>query len=284
MRRLIFILFTISIIVVGVSAKTLKLFGCGVAKEAFAKDLAKEFSKKYKIAVYMNYQGGDIKTIKAVKEGLVDVGAGCRTSFKKGSEKGVWSIQVGWGALVFIVNRSNKVNNITIEEAKAILTGKIKNWKELGGENRLINFYERKPKKSGVGFSARVLLFRDIDKNFTKNSYKKANSKYIREAVLKDRYGFGIDDVTTSSKVKGLKILKVNGVYPSKENILNKSYLLARPLYLYSNGRPKGLTRKFIQFALSADGQKFISSRGIVNLREGKGAKHLNYLFQLLNN
>lgn len=280
-----FFLFTSLFLVIFVSnsyAEQLKIFGCGIVRDNFVTKLGDAFAKKYNVNVEFSPRGSDVKVLKTLKEGGVDIGAGCRTSFKSGDEKDIWSIQVAWGALVFIVNENNPVDNISIKQARDILKGNIRNWKELGGQDAEINVYVRKEKISGVGFSARVQLFHNPKEDFFSGVIKKPTSFPIRKAVASDLYGFAIDDVTSYHVIEGLKVLKVDNIYPYKENILSKRYTLARPFYLYSNGRPTGIKRDFIKFVMSKDGQKIISDLGLVSLKEGRGAANLNYLFQLL--
>jgi len=260
----------------------MSIFACGITKNAFATKLVQEFAKKEGISIGMNRKGGVPFVIKAVKDGTADIGIGCRTAFRHSNEKGIWSIQVAWGALAFIVNEKNPVKNITIKQAKNILIGKIRNWKEVGGWDSPINLYIRSGKNSGVGFSARVLLFQNIKQTFYAEAVRKDSSAPIRKAVKQDKNSFGIDDFTSSRFENGLKILKINGIEASKKNILNKRYELARPYYIYSKGRPSGINRKFISFAQGLEGQNVISKIGVVTVKEAKGAVKLNRLLSIL--
>jgi phosphate transport system substrate-binding protein len=67
-----------------------------------------------------------------------------------------------------------------------------------------------------------------------------------------------------SSRVKALE---VDGVKPSKETVLSKEYPLARPLYMYTNGEPQGVTKEFIDFVLSEEGQKLVEELGFVGVK-----------------
>ena len=68
-------------------------------------------------------------------------------------------------------------------------------------------------------------------------------------------------------------MISIDGASPSKENIASGKYPLYRPLYLVSKGQPQGDIKHFIDFALSSEGQKIISSQGTVNMEEGKGLR-----------
>jgi phosphate transport system substrate-binding protein len=68
-------------------------------------------------------------------------------------------------------------------------------------------------------------------------------------------------------------MLSVNGVYPTKENIINGLYPFKRPLYLVLPKNPKGEAKRFVDFALSEEGQSIISTEGVIPLKEIKRKK-----------
>jgi phosphate transport system substrate-binding protein len=166
---------------------------------------------------------------------------------------------------------------------KIVLTGKITNWKELGGEDKPINLIIREGKGSGVGSTAREMLFGDKNYEFSKKAKILKTSGPIRKAVIADPYAFAIDDVTSSQRIKGIKLLKVDGINPTKKNILNKKYKLRRPFFLYLDRKPEHLAKEYIDFALSDEGQAVISKTGTANLDEATGAgDEENLIFQNL--
>ena len=261
----------------------LKMFACGITRVSFIRELNGAFSKKYNVHIPLNKKGGVPFVLNGLFEKKVTIGAGCRKPFKNKKEKKLWFTQVGWGALGFIVNEKNPIDNITTENIKKVLTGKIKNWKELGGEDKPIKLCLRKGKGSGVGSTAREILFKDKNKNLYKKATFFKSSGPIRKAIIKDIYAFGIDDVTSSKRVKGIKILKVDGISANKSNILSKKYPLRRPFFLYMNQKPNGLTKKYVDFALSKEGQHIISKAGTANLEEATGKNDkMNLIFQKL--
>ncbi len=266
------------------SNNELKVYACGVTRVAFMKELNEAFSKKFNIKIPMNKKGGDLFVLSGVHKREADIGSGCREPLKSiDNEKDLWSTQVAWGALSFIVNPTNKIDNISIENIKKILTGKITNWKSLGGEDKPIHLIKRASKQSGIGLTARELLFNNKNQDFYKKAKIVKSSGFIREEVAKDKYAFAIDNIISSKGDKNIKILKVNGVEATKENILSDKYKLRQALYFYLNEKPKALAKKYIDFVLSKEGQSIISKTGTANLEEatGKGDKD-NLIFQNL--
>ncbi|SFV64358.1 Phosphate ABC transporter, periplasmic phosphate-binding protein PstS (TC 3.A.1.7.1) [hydrothermal vent metagenome] len=265
-------------------ASKLKMYACGVTRIAFMKELNEAFSKKFKVKIPMNKKGGDLFVLSGVQKKEADIGSGCREPIKEDkAEKDIWSTQVAWGALSFIVNPKNKIDNITTENIKKILTGKITNWKELGGADKPIVLVKRDSKKSGIGLTARELLFNDVNQPFSDKAKVVKSSGFVREAVGADESAFAIDNVISSGKDKNIKLLKVNGVEATKENILAKKYEMRQALYLYLNDKPKALAKQYIDFALSEEGQKIISKTGTANLEEATGeGDEENLIFQNL--
>ena len=68
-----------------------------------------------------------------------------------------------------------------------------------------------------------------------------------------------------SSQVKALTL---DGVMPSRETVLNNKYKLSRPLFMYANGTPQGVIKDFLDFVLSAEGQKLVEEAGFVGLQK----------------
>ena len=262
----------------------LKMYSCGVTRVAFMKELNEAFSKKFNIKIPMNEKGGDIFVIGGVQKKEADIGSGCREPIKDDeAEKDIWSTQVAWGALSFIVHPKNKVDNITTENIKKVLTGKITNWKELGGADKSILLIKRESKKSGIGLTARELLFKDVNQSFSDKAKVVKSSGFIRKAVSEDEYAFAIDNVISSGKDKNIKLLKVNGVTATKEHILSHKYKMRQALYFYLNDKHIDLAQKYINFALSEEGQKIISKTGTANLEEATAeGDEDNLIFQHL--
>ena len=67
-----------------------------------------------------------------------------------------------------------------------------------------------------------------------------------------------------------VKALELDGVMPSRETVISGTYPVTRPLFMYTNGKPKGLVKGFIDFILSDEGQKLVEEEGFVGLKEKK--------------
>jgi len=261
----------------------LHMYACGITRVAFIKELTNAFSQERNISISLNKKGGVGFVTKGLYEQKIDIGAGCRAPLKNNIEKDIWGTQVAWGALAFIVNENNKIDNLSLNNIKKILLGEIGNWKEVGGEDKPITLYLRNGKHSGVGSTARELIFNDANISFAQNAIRVKSSGPIRKGVISNKYAFAIDDITSSSRTKGVKIISVDNVAPTKENISNNNYKLRRAFYIYLAKKPTKWARRFLSFALTKKGQDIISKTGTANLEEAVGKNDdKNLIFQKL--
>ncbi len=259
-----------------IHAKDLIWGGCGITKKAFMKELAKAYEKKTGTKIHIK-GGGATYGIRAVGIGRIDIGGSCRHKLEEGGafkgavlEKKTKLIPVAWDALVVIVNKKNRLSNITTDQLKKVFLGKIKNWKQLGGPDKPIKVVIRKNKINGVSYMLRVMVFKDPQIDFTSDAIVKKSSGPLEKFIEKELYAIGISGISSAKKRKGLKFLSLDGISPSKKNIISGRYSLARPLYLTLGPNPSKEVKDFVKFALSDEGQAIISKQGTVSLKEGK--------------
>lgn len=263
--------------------KELTWAGCGISKKGFMIDLAKAYEKKTGIKIKLS-GGGATKGLRQVAEGKIDLGGSCRlplifkqkdgTSRVIGIENNLNIIPVGWDALVAIVHKENKlISSITTEQLRAVLTGKITNWNQLGAKiNKPINVYIRKGKISGVGLTLRQQLFNNVDQPFAKTAKILKSSGKIEKALEKDPFGIAVSGIS-SSRHRKLAMLKLNEVEPTMDNLRLSKYSLYRILFLVApkEYRSNPDQKAFVDFALSVKGQKVIKKAGTLPYRLGFG-------------
>jgi len=238
--------------------------GCGITKKAFMAELAKAYEAK--TGVHIKLQGGGAtKGIRGVSKGTIDIGGACRASMEfQNEERYVKQIPVAWDAIVFVVHKSNPVDNITMKQVRDIYNGKIVNWSQLGGMDAPIDLYVRKSKISGVGQTLRELVFNDTEKEFSTTAHVVKSSGPAEKAVEKAITAMTATGVS-SARRRNVKILKVEGHEPSYENIKQGKYMLYRPLYLVTKLTVKNpLVKDFIKYATSEEGMKIIRKSGTV--------------------
>jgi phosphate transport system substrate-binding protein len=247
----------------------LTVSGCSVSYVGYLKDLAQEYEKRTGIKVFVR-GGGTVGGLENLREGKVDFAATCRNRIE-GDPEDVEFIQVAWDALVFIVHPSNPVNNITLDDVRAIYDAKITNWSQLKGKDSPLKLFISAPKKglSGLEDSIKKMVLKGKGHVITHNTISLPSGGMVEQTVEKTPDGFAVSGFTSARK-RSVKILRLNGISPTKKNIIKNKYKLRRLLFLVVPKNPEIKVKKFIDFALSKEGQQFISSSGVVSLRDVK--------------
>ncbi|MDR3196036.1 MAG: phosphate ABC transporter substrate-binding protein [Endomicrobium sp.] len=183
--------------------------------------------------------------------------------------------KVGLDGLAVLVNKNNPVDKLTIPQLRDIFMAKITNWKEVGGKDLKIVILSRES-NSGTHMFFKELVLRNNDKNakdeFSVHSLMMSSSQAIYDEVLQNPNALGYVGMGfVNDGVKALSVAvddKSKRIYPNAENVLNGSYPISRPLYLYTNGESSGVIKMFIDYALSEEGQKIVLETDFVPIKK----------------
>ena len=225
--------------------------------------------------------GGSGTGISSLISGTCDIANTSRTVKEKeialAKQRGInpFEIKVGLDGLAVVVNPKNTVSKLTIDQLAQIFTAKITNWKELGGEDAKIVLLSREVNSgTHVYFKEHVLRKGNSDgkEEFAPNALLLPSSQAIADEVAGNPaaigyYGMGY----ISSKQKPVMVAKdEKSEYevPSIENVINGKYPISRPLFIYTNGQPQGLVKKFIDFTLSKEGQEIVLATDFVPINK----------------
>ena len=160
---------------------------------------------------------------------------------------------IGREAFVFLVNTKNKVDNLSMDQLKDIYNGKITNWKDVGGANRPINVVQRN-KGSGSQTTLENLFGTDIKNNFIGPL----------GGSLGFSFRFYVEELTKHGHIK---MLSLNDVYPSRENVQNMTYPIVSNFFaLTRKGETNPNVQNVLDFVLSPTGQEIIDEVGYVSL------------------
>ena len=174
-----------------------------------------------------------------------------------GLDKGIEleATPIGREAFVFLVNKDNPVDNLSMQQLKDIFQGKITNWKDVGGSWRPINVVKRN-QGSGSQTTLEKLVGKDIASNFF--------------GPLGGSIGFSfrfyVEELTKHGHIK---MLSLNDVYPSRENVQNETYPIVSNFYAFTRKGEKDTNpniKKVLDFILSPTGQEIINETGYVGL------------------
>ena len=171
--------------------------------------------------------------------------------------------KVALDGLSVYVNGENPVKELTIDQLGGIFTGKIKNWKEVGGPDAPITIYSRENSSGTYEFFKGEIL---KGQDFAASAQTMPGTAAILQAVSKDKGGIGYGGAGYGAGAKHLAIKKDDSspaVEPTEENVENQSYPIWRYLYVYVNpALDKGETGAYLNWIRSDDGQKIVKDVG----------------------
>jgi len=174
------------------------------------------------------------------------------------------------GLSVYANSANKKIKELTIEQVRKIYMGEIKNWKEVGGDDAKIILYGRE-NNSGtyVYFKEHVL----DNKDFSSSMQSMPGTAAVINAVAKDKNAIGFGGAAYAKGVKDIAIKKdanSKAYLPLKKHIETGEYPISRFLYMYTIKKPEGNIKKFIDWALSNEGQKIVSEVGYFPIKKVK--------------
>lgn len=237
------------------------------------------FVKKTKISVNVTGGGSGVGIAK-ILDGVIDIANASRAmkskELVKAKKKGldIKEVKLAIDAIAVIVNPGNPVSNLSAAQLEAIYKGEVTNWKEVGGPDVPVSLYGRQSSSGTFAYFRKKVLHK---KDYSDKMKRMNGNAQIVAAVKADKGGIGYVGIGyVASGKTGVKMMGVNGVLPNdKEKVLAGKYYISRYLYQYINGVPKGNQKKFLQFALSEEGQKIVEETGFYPLGAVK-AKELN--------
>jgi phosphate transport system substrate-binding protein len=243
--------------------------GCSVSNVGYLTALAREYEQRTGVRVLVR-GGGSVQGIEDVRGGAVDFAASCRPK-SKGDPADIEFVQVAWDALVFIVHPTNPVGDITAEQARSVNFGRTTNWKDLGGKDSPVKLFISRPRRglSGLEYSTSELLLGGGSPVLTRDATSLASSAIVEQLVEKTPGGFAVTGYSSAIRRK-VKLLKVGGVAPGRETIASDRYPFRRPLFIVAPKGRRPEVSRFIEYALGAEGQRFIGSQGVVTLGDVK--------------
>jgi phosphate transport system substrate-binding protein len=176
---------------------------------------------------------------------------------------------VAFDGVAVIVNEKNPIAQFTIEDLHKIFTGKATNWKDFGGKDlEIVTLSREVSSGTHMYFKEEVVQLgkKGSTEEFSEKTLLLSSSQAIVEEVAANEAAIGYLGMGyVSERTKPLLISKDCDAYPpNMDNVQNRKYPLSRGLYFYTNGPPEGVTKLFIDFALSPKGQRQFMETGFV--------------------
>ena len=222
-----------------------------------AEECARVFMEKHPGSRIFVSGGGSSHGVQAVADGTVDIGCASRDlkSSETDAHRDLVTHAVAKDGVAVIVHQSNPVTDLTMEQLQGIYTGTITNWKDVGGTDSKIMVVTR---EEGSG---------------TRDCFEQAVMKPIKaeitdHAIIQDSNGKTRTTVTGSAQAIGflslgyvneqVKAVRLDGIMPSEESVVDGSYAISRALWMITNGNPDSSEQAFLDFVLGYDGQKIV--------------------------
>lgn len=207
---------------------------------------------------------GSSAGIEAVISGTADIASSSRDLTPEEASHELVSTVIAHDGIAIIVNDSNPVQNVTLDQLRDIYAGKITNWDELGGPNMAIQLVNR-DEASGTREAFRSIVMRGED--FDRSAAVLPGTGQVRDVVSRSAGAIGyisIGFVQSDYATTTVKTLTVDGVEATKDNVSSGAYPISRDLYFFTNGDPQGVAYDYIMYVLSDDMTQTIEDAGYI--------------------
>jgi len=227
--------------------------------QPLAEELAKAFKEKIPDATIDIQGGGSGVGIKSAADGVVDIGMSSREL--KPEEKSLKEFKIAVDGIAVIVNPTNEIQGLSMEQILKIYTGEITDWKEVGGKEGKITVVTR---EEGSGTRGAFI-------ELTKVESKSEGDRTVASAITQGSTGAVITTVAGDPNAIGyasfgsakentdIKLISVDGKTCTEENIYAGEYKISRPFLMLTQAEPTGLAKAFLDFIISEEGQTVVS-------------------------
>ncbi len=245
-------------------AQTVSIKGSDTLGAKLVPQLAESFSSKNNGVKFEIAAEGSSTAFPALANGTAHIGMSSRKAkpeeITAARAKGIKLKEVVacHDMIVVIVNKGNSLKALTKDQVAKIFTGQVKDWSEVGGAPGPISIYTRNT-SSGTYKDWQSLAMKGRD--YPSNSQKMAGNEQIAQEVAKNKNGIGYVGLAYA-KANGIHSVKIDGVEPVAANA--KKFAYARPCYLYLPESADATAKAFVDFAISAEGQKIAERIGFV--------------------
>lgn len=258
---------------------TLAITGCSgqggskisIVGSTSVQPLTQELADKYNESnsqIKIDIQGvGSTAGVKAANDGTCDIGTSSR---KLKEEEKAWNLTetvIALDGIAVVINPNNKVEDLTTDQISQIYKGEIKNWSELGGDNKEIIVVNREAGSGTLG------AFQEIMK-LEKKEDDKTISLVVNDALVANGNGAVMANVAGKDNAIGymsmgmvdeskVKKVKIDGIEATEENAKAGNYPISRPFLMLTKSDANKETKDFLDFILSDEGQKLVSKEYI---------------------
>jgi len=238
-----------------------------IAGSTSVQPVAEKLAQKYMEThpdVKINVQGGGSSVgIKSAQDGTADIGTSSK-ELNADEKKGLNEYLIGKDGIVIAVNTKNSVSDLTEDQVKDIFSGKIKNWKEVGGVNAPINVLTREDGSGTRKAFEEIVMGKDT--KIKSDAIVQSSTEAVKQAVAQDPNAIGY--ISLAHMSSDVKALKIGGITPSEQTVSDGSYKIQRPFLFLTKGEPKGVIKEFIDWVLGPEGQAIVKEEKVVPAKQ----------------
>ncbi len=228
--------------------------------QPFSEVLADKFMEAHP-GVQVNIQGGgSSQGVTAAISGAADIGSASRNLKDEEKAENLVETVLAYDGIALVVHPSNQVGALTKDEVKNIYLGNITNWKEVGGADAKISVVCREAGSGTRGAFEEIVMG---DDDISNHVIIQNSNGAVRTTVESDSNSIGF--ISLSIVNDQVKAVNIDEVTPSVENVKNGSYKISRPFLYITKTNPEGLSKAFIEFALSDEGQAIVVEEGAIS-------------------
>ncbi|MBE0476475.1 MAG: phosphate ABC transporter substrate-binding protein [Coriobacteriia bacterium] len=234
---------------------------------------AKGFEERHEGASVLVSGMGSSAGIEAVSAGTAHIGTSSRDLKPEEESLRLTDVPIAFDGIAVIVNPANPVDALTVAQLRDIFSGRVTNWRELGGEDRGIDLVNR-DEASGTREAFKKIVMGE-EAAFDRSAVVLPGTGQVRDVVSRSPGAIGyisLGFVPPRFTNTTVKAVTVDGVVPSEESVTSREYPIARALHFFTNGEPNGLTKAFIDYVLSDEVQQgVVVDAGFVPVTERGG-------------
>ncbi len=226
-------------------------------------EIAKRYEMEHPEARIDVQTGGSSRGIADARQGTADIGMVSRSL--KDNEKDLQAFTIAKDGISVILNRDNRVQNLSDKQIVNIYTGKIDNWKLVGGTDAPITVVNKAEGRSTLELFAEhfKLKTKDIKADVVIGDNEQGIKTVAGNPNAIGYVSIGSGEYAATHKTP-IKLLPVEGIAASIANVSNGTFPINRPLNLVINKPPTGLTKNFIDFARSQKVQDIVQEQYFV--------------------
>ena len=252
----------------GAMSGTIEIIG-STSVQPLAEELAREFMR-LNPDIVVNVQGGGSSVgVSSAINNLCDIGTASRNL--KETEKGAGLVEhvAALDGIAVVVHPGNPVSDLSAEQVKQIYMGEITNWSEIGGVDKQIIVFNR---EAASGTRGAFIELAELEEKRDDGSKRllitskafEANSNGALKTNVSTKEG-AIGYVSMGTIDDTIKAVSIGGVQASADNVKNGTYTLYRPFLMLTKGNPNAITRAFLDFVMSEQGQDIAAETYISN-------------------